>query len=322
MITQIEKEIKDLENMFDTDSKRKIFPKHIDYIRFPSFKNFEPGLKVNFNFPIVFLTGTNGSGKSSILQALYGSPENSSIGDFWFNTSLDPINDLNGNRHCFICGFTTEYTKTKAEIIKTRIHRTDKNGKVIPEYWEPSRPIKRFQMEFNEDDVDPREASKTRWNLQNRKVYYMDFRYSLSAFDKYFYFGKRPDQLKTKQDVIRERSIKLKRAFEKNIEQTYYKRKVDRPITISEEALIAISDILGKKYVEAKILEHDLYDSDTEKGFAIRYITEELSYSEAFAGSGEIAVVKLVNDLINVENNSLVLLDEPETSLHPLAQKS
>jgi energy-coupling factor transporter ATP-binding protein EcfA2 len=46
-----------------------------------------------------------------------------------------------------------------------------------------------------------------------------------------------------------------------------------------------------------------------------------LTYSEAFAGSGELAVVRAVIELCATPNLSLVLLDEPETSLHPGAQE-
>jgi hypothetical protein len=46
-----------------------------------------------------------------------------------------------------------------------------------------------------------------------------------------------------------------------------------------------------------------------------------MSYTEAFAGSGEFAVVRLVVDLVNAPAGSLILLDEPEVSLHPGAQE-
>lgn len=48
---------------------------------------------------------------------------------------------------------------------------------------------------------------------------------------------------------------------------------------------------------------------------------EGIKYSEAHAGSGEIAVVKLVHELLKASPGTLILLDEPEVSLHPGAQK-
>lgn len=309
-------------DMFIRDTKRIIFSKHIDYIRFPFFKNYCEMLKVNFDFPITYLTGTNGTGKSSMLHALYGSVEGNSISDFWFNTALDPIKDLEKNRHCFIYGYTTEFTHTKVEAIKTRIQRKKLKSKVLdPEYWEPSRPIIQYDMKKIPKDADTREAYKTRWKLLKRNVLYVDFRYSLSAFDKYFYFAPNPDlkTITTKQEWIRKRSHKLKSAYDTDLQQSYYNCIIEKPIILRAEALKEIGKILGKTYSEAKLLNHNLYER--QKGFSIRYKTDQLSYSEAYAGSGEVAIVKLVNDILALENQSLILLDEPETSLHPAAQK-
>jgi AAA domain, putative AbiEii toxin, Type IV TA system len=47
-----------------------------------------------------------------------------------------------------------------------------------------------------------------------------------------------------------------------------------------------------------------------------------IKYSEASAGSGELAIVRAVIQLLACEKNALILLDEPETSLHPGAQKN
>jgi AAA domain, putative AbiEii toxin, Type IV TA system len=44
-------------------------------------------------------------------------------------------------------------------------------------------------------------------------------------------------------------------------------------------------------------------------------------YSDAFAGSGESAAFLLVHQIFQAPENSLILLDEPETSLHPRAQQ-
>ncbi len=313
--------VSDIKKMFEQDLKRNIFKKFIEYIRFPFFKNFEKDTKVKFDFPITFIVGQNGSGKSSLLHALYGAPEGKSVEDFWYTTDLDPIEDLKNNRHCFIYSYKTEFTKTDVEILKTRIKNRDKSGKINPDYWEPSRPVRKYWMITIPKNVDEREASKTRWNVLKKEVYHLDFRYSLSAYDKYFYFGSKPNSktLKTKQDLIRKFAPKLRKAFEKENSVTYYSRKVFEINNLNDDEIRKVEKILGKKYNETKFLIHNFYDRN--KGFAIRYKTNTVTYSEAYAGSGEIAVVKLVRDLLNAQDYSLILLDEPETSLHPLAQK-
>ncbi len=316
--------LNEIKEIFEKDKVRNIFKKYIEYIRFPFFKNFEKDLKVNFTFPITFIVGQNGSGKSSLLHALYGAPRNYSIATYWFDTALDPIEYIKTNRHCFIYSYFAEYSKKIVEVIKLRIQVKDKKtGKIDLDYWEPSRPYKKYFMIPPQEGDDKRDtsATKDRWNPISRSVYHMDFRYSLSAYDKYFYFGSKPNTktLKSKQDVIRKYASRLKKAFEDNTEIIFRTRKVKRTTTLTSSELSSIRYILGKNYTETKITEHNIYDK--RMGFAIRYKTNNLSYSEAYAGSGETAVVKLVHDLYSTEDYSLVLLDEPETSLHPLAQK-
>ena len=53
------------------------------------------------------------------------------------------------------------------------------------------------------------------------------------------------------------------------------------------------------------------------------YVKTKLSsrYSEANAGSGEVAVIQLVKKIEESEEYSLILLDEPEVSIHPGAQE-
>lgn len=76
-------------------------------------------------------------------------------------------------------------------------------------------------------------------------------------------------------------------------------------------------DILGKKYTSAILVEHSFYNN---RGFSVKFTTDQRKYSEAFAGSGEMSVVKLVHQVSRANKASLILLDEPEVSLHPGAQ--
>ena len=92
------------------------------------------------------MVGKNGTNKISLLQALYGSPEGKSIGEYWFTVSVDKINkddSKNEDRHCLIYGYYFEKAKRVVEVLKTRI-----NIKNNPDYWEPSRPIKKYNMEI------------------------------------------------------------------------------------------------------------------------------------------------------------------------------
>lgn len=80
-----------------------------------------------------------------------------------------------------------------------------------------------------------------------------------------------------------------------------------------------INNILGKQYVEIRRVYHRVYES---WGTSVLVKTKDgMSYSEANAGSGENAIINMVCTVLSVPNNSLILLDEPEVSLHPSAQK-
>lgn len=89
-------------------------------------------------------------------------------------------------------------------------------------------------------------------------------------------------------------------------------------VELSEVELREISSIIGRPYSAGFLLNHRFYGG---WGVSAYFQTESRSYSEAFAGSGESAVAQLVHEVLSGESNRLLLLDEPETSLHPGAQE-
>lgn len=87
---------------------------------------------------------------------------------------------------------------------------------------------------------------------------------------------------------------------------------------LNEEELSHISYILGRNYTEAYSVYHTFFRNP---GYSILFKTSHAKYSEAFAGSGETAVFRLVREVLAAPDYSLILLDEPEVSLHPGAQR-
>src|SRR5690554_5417310 len=67
------------------------FDRYIHDATFPNFKNLSPNTRLSFNFPLTALVGMNGIGKTSLLHAMYGMPQNSSTSQYWFPTALDPM---------------------------------------------------------------------------------------------------------------------------------------------------------------------------------------------------------------------------------------
>lgn len=304
--------------------KKQLEP-YIRYIRFPTYKNFQDNTRIDFTYPITALVGANGTNKSSVLRALYGCPNNYNLGDLWFSTHIDPIQETGDQRNCFIYGYFSDTAKDIVEILNTRI-----KDEADPDLWETSRPVAKYGMKtmpaLPKNEPLPPGRGKTRWDAIDKKVVYIDFRASLSAYDKFFYHGElkgKTNSLKIKKSFIRTRSPHLKEAIKKNSKAVQY-RKSERIINeenrlLTKEETTQISNILGKEYTEITLIRHSFYNID---GYTCLMKTaSNLQYSEAFAGSGEFAVVKMITEIMSANKNSLILLDEPEVSLHPGAQE-
>jgi ABC-type transport system involved in cytochrome c biogenesis ATPase subunit len=290
----------------------------IRHIRFPRYKNLAPDTHITFDYPITALVGVNGTNKSSILRALQGAPGSNNLGTYWFSTSIDPIAETGATPNCFVYGYHHHGASEIVEVLKTRV-RKEKD----PDYWEPSRAIRSYGMEkFRKGTADNK--NKTRWDTIEKDTVYIDFRQSLSAFDKYFYHSepRRAGTLRDRKALVRNRAPHLKNAIQKQSSSYlfYGKNRIvnseNRQLTPDE--LAAVSTILGRQYVEIRWVRHLFFDGDA---YTCVLRMGELRYTEAFAGSGEFAVVRLVVDLMAAPERSLVLLDEPEVSLHPGAQE-
>lgn len=297
---------------------------YIQHIRFPKYKNLSPGTRLDLTFPITALVGANGTNKSSVLRALFGCPENNNLGSIWFSTKIDPIEETGSIRNCFIYGYKNEATNQTVEVIKTRIRKEDD-----PDYWEPSRPLRVHGMDRMPALVSgapiPAGRTQTRWNPIRKNVVYLDFRSTLSAFDKFFYHGdlrSKPNTEKNKKDLIRRRAPHLKTCINDGLlSYTYHdlERIIDRTnFSLTDREREEIGNILGKEYSDIRLIRHRFFNCDA---FTCMLKTSHLDYTEAFAGSGEFAICRIVAELLRAPDKSLILLDEPEVSLHPGAQE-
>lgn len=309
---------------------RRLFEPCIHHIRFPMFKNLEENLKVEFSFPITVLVGANGSNKSSILRALQGCPEGENISTYWFGTPLDSVPD--DERHRFIHGRWSDSAGKVVEVVQVRRARSSsRTGQSRPDYFESDAPFDRDGMEPMppyEGDL-PADRRETRWRAIQKNVVYFDFRAEISAFDKYFHHNdfntrgpivRQFQQIRDRKETLFEKSTLLRKILDRGA-VSYKpggKELVIRPPRYLDQAeLDWVSYILGRRYVKIQVVGHRAFKVS---GTTALMETEHLKYSEAWAGSGEFAVVQLVTVVLDCPERTLLLLDEPEVSLHPGAQ--
>ncbi len=282
----------------------------IHRLRFPNYRNLESNESIVFDFPVTAILGCNGTNKSSILHALYGSIDKRSIADFWFETKMDAIPDTRDGLKQSVTHTYKSNSGTLVECIKARAPR----GVEDPDYWEAVKPTSPYGFAVGAKRAPPVRAD----------VVHLDFRAEIPAFDKYFYF---PDQQHLAGLIQRAKERgKLRREYRK---QDYLRRKSSQVlkamnvggVEFSKDELGVLSYVLGRKYEAGRIVSHSAYRGHS--GQAVRFSVANIDggYSDAFAGSGESAAAFLIHGLQEAKDGSLILLDEPETSLHPKAQQ-
>lgn len=292
------------------------FDKFIHEINFPKFKNFAPGVKLNLRFPVTVLVGPNGGGKSSVLHAAWGMPLRSSTSRFWFSTPVDPMDfdSENQNRYWY-----SHYVKE----LKQQVQCRKMCGNKRHGYWEPTRPAQKELMAEmpaqNDRNKKFMSRSADRWNQVERSPLYINSKAESSAFERFFY-SLDATTLESKQDSFVKYSRQLKAAIDDDLKslQYYGRERIKANHVISDDLLIVINKILKKNYKSARYVVHSLYERNFSP--SVIFETDRRTYSECFAGSGELAVVNCVLALDKLKPFDLLLLDEPETSLHPGAQ--
>jgi predicted ATPase len=310
------KTISELTVLIQKSFLKNDFDKFIIDATFPNFKRIAPFAKVDFRFPVTLLVGPNGGGKSSILHALWGMPLHRSTSRFWFSTAVDPIEDVSAGKKNVPRYWYTHYIKEIDIRVQTRKVKANKRDG----YWEPSKPSIRDGMQPVEkaDATDYRATD--RWTPVQRNVEYLNTKAESSAFDRFFYFTAL-ESLQARQEHFLKEAERLREVIDNNLQTKKIGRGqfVFENFKIPPKALEVINQILGKRYISAQYIIHRFYDRN--KAPSVIFETNSHTYSESFAGSGELSVVNLVLAIEKLKPFSLLLLDEPETSLHPGAQE-
>lgn len=300
----------------------RIYNLHISKINFPEYKNLAPGTTLEFQFPVTVLVGENGANKSSILRALLSCSPDQMLGKTWFDTKVDEIfASAEGER--VHPRFFYEYRASDDMNPQVMLHRSF-NSKNL-DYWESTEPRRRDGMAAMPEFPNglPVQANKTRWKKINTPGVYYDPRMYRSAFDTFLYgdyWDPALDRLlgnAEKKERIRHAATILSDVFEGGQEDS---GDILEGVCLSKEAVQLCSWILDREYEQITVVKHKLYGV---VGWAARIVRkgEGLRYSEAYAGAGELSAILLVKFFLEQRKPTIILLDEPEVSLHPNAQK-
>lgn len=349
--------VKDINNAFLNGQYRPI----ITNIIFWDYKNIEDGSKLDFRFPISLLIGVNGANKTSVLRALQGSVAGDNLANYWFDSKLDLIPDNKRKpKYVYsyslpLPGREEEY----AQVMYQRVFRTDRKEKdyfetVALAYSRcPSKKIDFKNLGSKYEEFH----RATRWNPVQKNACYIDIRNYPSAYEinmrlalqGFLYesgkFAKASSEkgykkaIQIQKDRVRDASsqvsaifnlanaddISVQKEFNDFLNESNIEKFCDPPVVLSDCEVEWIGYILGRKYKKITLLNHSFFGlpGTTVKVEVSRRKAESnfIEYSEAYAGSGEYAVIMMVHLIFEASDKSLLLMDEPENSLHPESQR-
>lgn len=149
--------------------------------------------------------------------------------------------------------------------------------------------------------------------LDEFKVTYVQTKSMVGATDKsllYDDIGKNTKQIQKVEYIIKQsRKIVQNKLSKSERKQRYY---------LEKNVIEIINWILQEEIQYIEIIRHKYYSGTW--GTSVIF-NDGKQYSEYNAGSGEFVIASIVDRIQHISENSLLLLDEPEVSLHPGAQK-
>jgi predicted ATPase len=248
----LSREVRRLERSWQNETA---WPKRLDWVEIENIRGWH-GQRIRFPFPIVAISGENGSGKSTIIQAcaaVYQKQQSKGsvkqkgtkyASDFFPDTFWDEITNASVR-----FGFTEGKTTKDGSIRK---HTERWKGNV-------ERPIRPVQF----------------------------------------------------LDLSRIVPISGRVGYAKIAKSPHIEASAE---TFDENRLGRLSNILGHKYIQAKMARAN---TDLERPIPVLQRTN--SYSGYHQGQGETTIAELIQ--ADLPKYGLILIDEIESSLHPRAQR-
>lgn len=268
MIDNIEKQISDVEMMFD----KGIIKNRLSQIKIYSFRKFAEKSELNFTFPLTVIVGKNGSGKTTVMKAIKLLSRKQIPQDEFFETVIDNGGFQNADISYMLDDQLLHYKRIR-------------------------------QNEWGKEGEIPEKFGIT----------YIQTKTMVGAIDKSFLYdniGKSTARTQKVEYVIKQ-SRKIKQNPRSNSErkQRHF---------LSSNAIEIVNYILQGNVKSIEVIRHKYYSGTW--GTSVIF-NDGNQYSEYNAGSGEFVIASMVDQIQGVPSESVLLLDEPEVSLHPGAQK-
>lgn len=317
----------------------KVQSLHLKY-----FKRFRD-LEVNFQDPetglaedLIVLVGQNGSGKSSVLQAIaamLGAATDRLSGP----AELDwPGFDLSLANKAWVrpisIEMAVEFSPDEIEATRDYFNRTDMSQD--PDKFPPSRsPIVRLHYNSDRDRADASTAAEI-YQFHGRRYARMIFKYAQEGTrlfervgDVFWYtehrttnsltpFESNGEPITYNMDLLRRRMADLFYFHERVQRKEYQLRPTQRDLFADIE--LAYQAIFPKHHFEGPIPRTDMEDILAEPWFYLFDGNHQYELSEM--SGGERAIFPMLFDFANwTIHNSVILIDELELHLHPPLQQ-
>jgi energy-coupling factor transporter ATP-binding protein EcfA2 len=268
-------------------------------LRLDRIRQFE-GATVTFDFPVTAIVGPNGSGKSTILGAagcLYKTVDPRRV----FRKSR--IGDEAMDRWAIEYEFISRKLQPKGTLRDTITFERN--------HWRRSLKYDRaVQMIGITRTVPP--GDNPLFHLRNKLSIHGKLKHSHKSIEQVPV--ENIDHIKQEAETVLSRSFKNFQLFE--VRYTFIRRSGGR------HKIVDLREILDDGRVQTiwKTEQRPIVEKRVTASTRI-YVgsTGDVTYSEFSFGSGEASVIHVISDIEALPDGSLVLLEEIENGLHPLA---
>jgi len=269
--------------------RKRNYGSYLRSVFLKKIRHFE-GATINFDFPVTALVGPNGSGKSTVLGAAACAYKTANPKDYFFTSVV-------GDQQNFLWEMEYELIQKSISLndaIRVYVRITSKTVEQNPE---ANRPVKYFGIHRTLPPVT--------------SPFFMRKYFSGRSIG-----ASRREQREVDIELIRREASRVlgkELSSFKLLHVSFVLNRTEkqRKIVVFNEELgreVKVKVPPGERKTVAVIRDQHLFVSDGDQ-----------KYSEFNFGAGEASVLRLIHGIEQLPEQSLVLIEEIENGLHPLA---